>query len=159
MIVMAPEVDLVAGLDAQFVAKLLWDHDLALRADTMSHTIKYNRAGLMTPSDADSVVAPVGFCAFTKNARSTSRMPLRPPVQLAECRPADRGIAVILCVSTTVAPGSARSAQNAGSVGDPPIRRPLDRGHSVLADDPRARVGEIGAERRVWSAVAGDEVP
>jgi hypothetical protein len=45
MIVMAPEVDLVAGFDAQFVAKLLWDHDLALRADTMSHTIEYNRAG------------------------------------------------------------------------------------------------------------------
>jgi hypothetical protein len=44
VIVMAPEVDLVAGFDAQLVAKLLWDHDLALRADTMSHTIEYNRA-------------------------------------------------------------------------------------------------------------------
>ena len=44
VVVMAPEVDLVAGFDAQLVAQRLWDHDLALRADTMSHTIEYNRA-------------------------------------------------------------------------------------------------------------------
>jgi hypothetical protein len=54
----------------------------------------------MTPSDADSVVAPVGFCAFTKNARSTSRMPLRPPVQLAARQPIGRALGVILCVPT-----------------------------------------------------------
>ncbi len=42
MIVVAPEADLVTGLDAQFVPQLLGDHDLPLRSDTVSHTHKYN---------------------------------------------------------------------------------------------------------------------
>ena len=44
MVVMAPEADLVAWLDAEFQPKLLRDDDLALRTDAMSHTYKYNRA-------------------------------------------------------------------------------------------------------------------
>jgi hypothetical protein len=43
VIVMAPELDFVTGLDAQLIAKLLGDHDRALRADAMSHTTEYDR--------------------------------------------------------------------------------------------------------------------
>jgi hypothetical protein len=42
VIVVEPEVDLVAGFDAQAVSQLLGDHDLPLGADTMSHTDEYN---------------------------------------------------------------------------------------------------------------------
>lgn len=42
MVVVAPKVDLVARLDAEFHPKLLRDHDLALGTDAMSHTCKYN---------------------------------------------------------------------------------------------------------------------
>lgn len=42
VVVMEPEADLVTRLDAKLVAQLLGDHDLALGADTMSHTYKYN---------------------------------------------------------------------------------------------------------------------
>ena len=68
VIVMAPEVDLVAGFDAQLVAKLLWDHDLALRPDPMSHTVEYNRAdaGTETPRRRS---APISFVRGTAALR------------------------------------------------------------------------------------------
>lgn len=42
MVVVAPEADLVARLDPEFVTQLLGDDDLTLGSDTMSHTGKYN---------------------------------------------------------------------------------------------------------------------
>lgn len=39
----APEDDLVAGFDAERVAEVLGDHDLALGTDLVSHTSKYDR--------------------------------------------------------------------------------------------------------------------
>jgi hypothetical protein len=36
------EVHLVTWRDPEPLTKLLWDHDLALRADPMSHTKEYN---------------------------------------------------------------------------------------------------------------------
>jgi hypothetical protein len=103
--------------------------------------------GLITPSDADSVVARVGFCAFTKNARSTSRMPLRPPVQLAARRLTGRVIAVILCSSAIVAPGSARSARNAGygAGSDGHVRDILciHQEHSILKSGAAPTTGSV----------------
>lgn len=42
MIAVTPEVDFVAGFDAQFVTQILGNDDLSLRSDTMSHTDEYN---------------------------------------------------------------------------------------------------------------------
>ena len=42
VIAVTPEVDLVAGLDAQLVTELLGDHNLPLRSDPVSHTKQYN---------------------------------------------------------------------------------------------------------------------
>ena len=42
MVVVAPEVDLVAWLDSKLVPELLRDDNLTLRADTVSHTVQYN---------------------------------------------------------------------------------------------------------------------
>lgn len=44
--VLEPEVDLVAGLDAECVAQFLGDHDLPLGSDAVSHTAQYNPAGI-----------------------------------------------------------------------------------------------------------------
>lgn len=42
VVVVQPEVDLIAGFDAELVAELLGNDDLALRSHTASHTNKYN---------------------------------------------------------------------------------------------------------------------
>lgn len=42
MVAVSPEADLVARLDAEFVAQFLGDHHLALGANPMSHTQQYN---------------------------------------------------------------------------------------------------------------------
>ena len=42
VVVVEPEVDLVARLDAQLVSQLLGDDDLPLGTDTVSHTEEYN---------------------------------------------------------------------------------------------------------------------
>ena len=42
MVVVAPEADLVARLDPEFVSQPLRDNDLTLGTDTVSHTDKYN---------------------------------------------------------------------------------------------------------------------
>ncbi len=42
MIVVAPEADFVARLDAELITKLLRDDDLPFRTDTVSHTRQYN---------------------------------------------------------------------------------------------------------------------
>ncbi|GAC1377721.1 MAG: hypothetical protein NVSMB4_07270 [Acidimicrobiales bacterium] len=44
VIIVEPEVDLVARLDAQLISKFLGDDDLTFWADAMSHTDKYNLA-------------------------------------------------------------------------------------------------------------------
>lgn len=44
MIIVPPEADLVARLDPELVSQRLWDDNLALGADTMSHTSQYNLA-------------------------------------------------------------------------------------------------------------------
>jgi hypothetical protein len=41
------ELHLVPGEDAKPVAQRLWDHDLALRANAVSHTCQYNPRGLL----------------------------------------------------------------------------------------------------------------
>lgn len=46
MVVFAPEADFVARLDAERVAKVLGDDDLALGSDTVSHTGEYNQHGI-----------------------------------------------------------------------------------------------------------------
>jgi hypothetical protein len=47
MIIVPPETDLVARLDPELVSQLLWDDNLTLGADTMSHTYEYNLAGVL----------------------------------------------------------------------------------------------------------------
>lgn len=42
VVIMTPEADFVAGLDAEFVAEFFGNDDLALGSDTASHTGKYN---------------------------------------------------------------------------------------------------------------------
>jgi hypothetical protein len=42
VVIVQPEVDLVAWFDAELVSQLLGDDDLPFGADTMSHTRKYN---------------------------------------------------------------------------------------------------------------------
>ena len=42
MIAVAPEADFVAGLDAQFVAEVLRNHDLPFGSHSVSHTDEYN---------------------------------------------------------------------------------------------------------------------
>jgi len=42
VIVVPPEADLVTRLDPQLVSQLLWDDDLTLGPNTMSHTDEYN---------------------------------------------------------------------------------------------------------------------
>lgn len=42
VVVVTPEADLVSGLDAELVAELLGNDDLALRPDAVSHTNRYN---------------------------------------------------------------------------------------------------------------------
>ena len=42
VVVVEPEVDLIAWFDAEPVAQLLGDDDLALGADAVSHTNQYN---------------------------------------------------------------------------------------------------------------------
>lgn len=44
VIVIEPEADLVARLDAQLVTQLLRDGDLTFRSDSVSHTAQYNSA-------------------------------------------------------------------------------------------------------------------
>jgi hypothetical protein len=44
MIIVPPEADLVAGLDPELVSQLLWDDNLTLGPDTVSHTDEYNLA-------------------------------------------------------------------------------------------------------------------
>lgn len=39
VILVQPEADLVAGLDAELVAELLGNHNLPLRTHAMSHTL------------------------------------------------------------------------------------------------------------------------
>jgi hypothetical protein len=45
VIVVTPEVDLVARLDPEFVAQFLGNDDLAFGPDAMSHTRQYNQGG------------------------------------------------------------------------------------------------------------------
>jgi hypothetical protein len=42
MIIVPPEADLVARLDPELVSQRLWDDNLTLGADTVSHTYEYN---------------------------------------------------------------------------------------------------------------------
>ncbi len=42
VVIVEPEIDLVAWFDAELVSQLLGDHDLPLGADAVSHTVKYN---------------------------------------------------------------------------------------------------------------------
>jgi len=42
VVVVEPEVDLVAGFDAELVSQFLWDDDLALGTHAVSHTDQYN---------------------------------------------------------------------------------------------------------------------
>jgi hypothetical protein len=42
VVFVAPEIHFIARLDAELVAQVLWDHYLALRSDTVSHTGEYN---------------------------------------------------------------------------------------------------------------------
>lgn len=42
VVIVEPEVDLVAWFDPELVSQLLGDDDLPFGADTMSHTIEYN---------------------------------------------------------------------------------------------------------------------
>jgi hypothetical protein len=44
MITVPPEADLVARLDPELVSQLLWDDNLTLGPDTVSHTNEYNLA-------------------------------------------------------------------------------------------------------------------
>lgn len=44
MIIVPPEADLVARLDPELVSQLLWDDNLTLGPDTVSHTNEYNLA-------------------------------------------------------------------------------------------------------------------
>lgn len=46
MIIVPPEADLVARLDPELISQRLWDDNLTLGADTVSHTHKYNLATL-----------------------------------------------------------------------------------------------------------------
>ena len=42
VVIVEPEVDLVAWFDAELVSQLLGDDDLPFGADAVSHTVKYN---------------------------------------------------------------------------------------------------------------------
>ena len=42
VVLVQPEVDLIAWFDAQLIAQLLGDDNLAFSANAMSHTSKYN---------------------------------------------------------------------------------------------------------------------
>ena len=42
VVVVTPQADLVAGLDAEFVSEFLGNDNLALRSDTVSRTSQYN---------------------------------------------------------------------------------------------------------------------
>jgi len=42
VVIVEPEVDLVARFDAELVSQLLGDDDLPFGADAVSHTMKYN---------------------------------------------------------------------------------------------------------------------
>ena len=44
MIIVPPEADLVARLDPELLSQLLWDDNLTLGPDTVSHTCEYNLA-------------------------------------------------------------------------------------------------------------------
>jgi hypothetical protein len=43
VVVVSPDTHFIAGLDAQFVAQFLWDHDVSLRTNPVRHTAKYDR--------------------------------------------------------------------------------------------------------------------
>jgi hypothetical protein len=49
MIIVPPEADLVARLDPELISQRLWDDNLTLGADTVSHTHEYNLATLSLP--------------------------------------------------------------------------------------------------------------
>ncbi len=53
MVVVAPEADLVAGLDPQLLTELFGDDDLTLGADTVSHTVKYDSTGFVNGARLD----------------------------------------------------------------------------------------------------------
>ena len=42
VIIVEPEVDVVAWFDAELVSQLLWDDDLSFGTDAVSHTVEYN---------------------------------------------------------------------------------------------------------------------
>ena len=42
MIIVPPKADLVARLDPEFVSQLLWDDNLTLGPDSVSHTNEYH---------------------------------------------------------------------------------------------------------------------
>ncbi len=43
MVFVVPEAHFITRFDAEFVAQFLWNHNLSLGPDAMSHTNKYNR--------------------------------------------------------------------------------------------------------------------
>jgi hypothetical protein len=73
----------------------------------------------------------------------------RSPVQLAACRVAGRVTPVILCLSATIASGSARSVQNAGSGARPDNAAGFHDRHSVRMSVFRANSSPDSAERRL----------
>ena len=53
MVVVEPEVDLVAWRDAELLSQFLGDHDLTLGTDAVSHTEQYNPRATR-PSSAEA---------------------------------------------------------------------------------------------------------
>lgn len=82
VVLVEPEVDLVAWFDPEPVPKLFGDDDLALRPDTVSHTAQYNRTVLLCR-------APGQVPSQTVSPPSPSREPTDARRGTA-CRPCER---------------------------------------------------------------------
>jgi hypothetical protein len=64
MIIVPPEADLVARLDPELVPQRLWDDNLTLGADTVSHTYEYNLASrslLPAPEHRIEAIGQIGW--------------------------------------------------------------------------------------------------
>lgn len=75
MVLVAPEADFIARLDAELVTEILRDDNLALRSHTMSHTEQYNLAPAGSPRRRTGTGSCnlLGWPDVTNDLRSTSR--------------------------------------------------------------------------------------
>lgn len=96
MIILPPEADLIARLDPELISQRLWDDNLTLGADTVSHTHEYNLAtlSLLGMCNRGSDTCPLAPIRQAEPTRSCSASPTSTGVGIAAISSPTRRVAV-----------------------------------------------------------------